>query len=177
MPDPNPNPHPARPAKSGSVTFHPLIPGGVESLRGAAVDAATIALLEDSFARLGPSADRLVQSFYDRLFDRYPGVRSMFPADMKAQRQKLLDSLKAVIDGLRSPGHVRDHLREMGQRHVKYGAKPEHYPLVCACLVDAMRDAAGAWWTDRHEAEWARALELISRIMLDGAGASGPGAR
>lgn len=145
------------------------MPSPAEGLIIAQTDPATIRLLQQSFQALAPQGDRLVVSFYARLFERYPGVRSMFPAEMSAQRRKLLDTLAAVIDGLASPVTVRDQLRAMGKRHAGYGARPEHYPLVCDCLVDSMRDVAGPDWTDQLEDEWKRALELISRIMLDGA--------
>ena len=90
---------------------------------------------------------------------------------MTAQRQKLLDTLVAVIDGLAATQAVREQLRAMGKRHATYGARPEHYPLVCACLIESMGEVAGAQWTKTLEVEWTRALELISRTMLDGASA------
>ena len=148
------------------------MPTSVQGLIAATVDPVTIQLLQQSFQALAPHGDRLVVSFYTRLFERFPGVRTMFPTDMTAQRKKLLDTLATVIDGLAAPGAVRDQLRALGQRHTGYGARPEHYPVVCDCLVDSMREVVGAAWTDQLEFEWKHALELISRIMLDGASAS-----
>lgn len=173
-PEPSGQPHRSG---QGSITYHPLMPTPAQGLIVAEADAATIERLQRSFRTIAPQGEQLVVSFYTRLFERYPGVRSMFPADMASQQAKLLGALATVIEGLAAPDNVRTALRAMGLRHAGYGARPEHYPLVCDCLVDSMREVAGAAWSDEVESEWKRALELISRIMLDGASAPSPGDR
>ena len=170
-----------RPANSrrsrgaGGITVHPLLPAESAFLRGAAVDEATVELLESSFRILAAAGSRLGSEFYGRLFDCAPALRPLFPSNLEEQAQKLLQSLSSVIESLRSPDAVRDRLRDLGRRHVGYGARPEHYPLVCDCLLASMRVVAGDRWTERLQLEWRNALELIARIMLQGAAAPSGG--
>ena len=57
----------------------------------------------------------------------------------------------------------------MGARHVRYGALPEHYPVVGEVLIASMAEIAGDDWRPEHTAAWAAAYGLVSATMLDGA--------
>jgi len=57
----------------------------------------------------------------------------------------------------------------MGARHVGYGTKDEHYPLVLDTMVNAMSKTAGDAWSDQYTKDWSDALTLVASIMIDGA--------
>lgn len=133
------------------------------------IDRAAVDRLRSSFQLLAADGTRVTAIFYAKLFERYPGVRTLFPTDMKAQEGKLLDSLRAVVEHLEAPDAVRAKLKELGAKHVKYGAKPEHYPIVSEILVEAMAEAAGKGWTPTLTSEWSQALDIVSSVMLEGA--------
>lgn len=133
------------------------------------IDRAATERLRASFERLAADGTRFAAIFYAKLFERHPGVRALFPAEMRGQERKLVESLRAVVMHLEQPEAVRQNLRQMGKRHVAYGAKPEHYPIVCDLLVEAMADAAGSGWSPQLSAEWGQALLLVSGEMLKGA--------
>lgn len=134
------------------------------------VDQGAIRRLEASLALLKPVGTRLTHDFYDRLFARHPGLRVMFPTDMAEQEKKLFASLVTVVEHLRDPGPLRESIRTMGKRHAGYGAKPEHYPIVCSLLLESMAATLGGAWTPELSAEWAQALQLVSAAMIEGAG-------
>jgi hemoglobin-like flavoprotein len=52
---------------------------------------------------------------------------------------------------------------------VRYGARPEHYPVVCDELVLAMGEIAGDAWGQDLERDWRNALHLVSAAMMAGA--------
>lgn len=167
-----PQPTPRQTPAVGGITYHPLLPDGLSMLPGAVPNPETIRLLQESFDRLAAQGEVFVERFYGGLFQRFPDLRPLFPEDMTAQRRKLLDTLSTVIESLRAPDMVRARLRDLGHRHTGYGARVEHYPLICSCLLEAMRDVSGADWSEELEREWSRAFDLISRIMMDGAAAA-----
>ena len=137
------------------------------------VDEATglkIALLESSFEKVKPKASEFVESFYNNLFTDYPAAKPLFAhSDMKSQGNKLLMSLVFVIDNLRKPGELTGTLKGLGARHVKYGALPEHYPLVGNSLLKTFEQYLGADWTENTKQAWVDAYGLITEVMLDGA--------
>ena len=132
--------------------------------------ALQVELLEQSFAAVAPQADRLVEVFYQHLFEDYPAVKPLFEkAEMAEQRKKLLAALKLVVENLRRPEILGPALEEMGTRHVGYGAQEDHYPAVGATLIKSLAEIAGDAWTDEMNDAWEEAYGEISRIMLAGA--------
>ncbi len=129
-----------------------------------------IELLETSFEAITPCGDAFVTAFYERLFTRFPQVRAFFAStDMKEQRKKLLGALTLVIQNLRKPEVLTSALKGLGQRHVAYGVRPEHYPIVGAILLETFADFLGERWTLEYHDAWAQAYEAVSMIMLEGA--------
>ncbi|MFT3786887.1 MAG: globin domain-containing protein [Tepidisphaeraceae bacterium] len=154
-------------------TTHPL--SGEKIARrdfpNAPADRELAARLRTSLAGILAQRDALADRFYMRLFDLYPGVRPLFKTDMTAQKGKLTKTLQWVVENLDRPESVRVAAREMGVRHEAYGAKPEHYPVICDLLVDTMAQLAGSAWNDDVAADWKQALKLLSELMLGDAAA------
>ena len=128
-----------------------------------------IARIESSFARLAPNAEELVHDFYASLFAAAPQVRSLFPEQLDGQAKKLVDSLALVANHVGALHMLAAPLRALGQRHVAYGARPEHYGLVRDTLVAVMARHAEGWWTEQLTADWTQALDLVAGAMLAGA--------
>src|SRR5258708_10172682 len=114
-----------------------------------------IKLVQDSFAKVAPISEQAAVLFYDRLFEVAPSVRAMFPNDMTEQRKKLMGTLAVVVNGLSNLEAVLPAASALAKRHVSYGAKPEHYPVVGGALLwtlemglgDALTPGLGAAWT------------------------------
>ena len=128
----------------------------------------TISLIETSFQALGPRAAELTPVFYERLFEAAPGVRPLFPEDISKQAMKLADTLSVVVRHIRALDTVAPALMEMGARHARYGAIPEHYPVVRDTLLGALAELSGDAWDQQTEDAWFEALTLISDTMLSG---------
>ncbi|MEM9266489.1 MAG: globin family protein [Cyanobacteria bacterium P01_F01_bin.13] len=129
-----------------------------------------VELLEQSFELVKPKADEFVGSFYNNLFTDYPAAKPLFEhSDMAKQQQMLKGALVMVIENLRKPDVLSDALKGLGARHVKYGALPEHYPLVGNSLLKTLEQYAGAAWTVELKEAWAGAYGAITELMLEGA--------
>ncbi|HEY3001492.1 MAG TPA: globin domain-containing protein, partial [Kribbellaceae bacterium] len=70
---------------------------------------------------------------------------------------------------LRDLDSVTPKLRDLGARHVRYGAQPEHYPVVGKVLIASMAQIAGAAWNVEYERAWTEAVAIVAGAMLDGA--------
>jgi hemoglobin-like flavoprotein len=125
--------------------------------------------LETSFDLVAPRGDELMDEFYSRLFAAAPEVRPLFPNDMRRQKTMLLGALVLLRKSLRDLDAIVPKLRQLGARHVAYGAQPAHYPVVGSALIAAMAAVAGADWKGEHEAAWAEAFDVVATTMLEGA--------
>src|SRR5215208_2769311 len=126
--------------------------------------------LETSFDHIAARGDELVDVFYGRLFEVAPSVRPLFAGtDLKRQKGMLLGALVLLRRSLRDLDSVIPKLRDMGARHVRYGAQPEHYPVVGEILIASMAAIAGDAWTVEFESAWTEAFAVVAGVMLDGA--------
>lgn len=126
--------------------------------------------LETSFDLVAPRGDELMDVFYARLFEAAPAVRPLFAStDLRKQKIMLLRVLGLLRQSLRDLDPIVPVLRDLGARHVRYGAQPEHYPVVGAVLIASMAEVAGDAWRPEYERAWAAAFDVVAGAMLDGA--------
>jgi hemoglobin-like flavoprotein len=125
-----------------------------------------IKLVQQSFSNVVPIADQAATLFYDRLFEIAPQVKSMFPADMTGQRKKLITMLAAVIGGLDNLPSILPAASALAKRHLAYGAKVEHYPVVGAALLWTLEQGLGDGWTRDVADAWKAAYGTLSGFMI-----------
>jgi hemoglobin-like flavoprotein len=131
--------------------------------------------LETSFDLVAPRGDELMDTFYARLFAAAPAVRPLFAAtDLRRQKTMLLGALVLLRKSLRKLDAIVPKLRELGARHVAYGAEPDHYPVVGQVLIASMAEIAADAWRPEYERAWAAAFDVVAGAMLAGASVSRP---
>jgi hemoglobin-like flavoprotein len=129
-----------------------------------------LAALETSFDLIAPRGDALMDEFYARLFAAAPAVEPLFAGtDLRRQKSMLLATLVLLRRSLRDLDAVVPKLRELGARHVAYGAQPAHYPVVGEVLIASMRAVAGDAWRPAYEQAWGAAFGIVAGAMLEGA--------
>ena len=125
-----------------------------------------IKLVQDSFAKVAPISEQAAVLFYDRLFEVAPSVKAMFPADMTEQRKKLMATLAVVVNGLSNLESILPAASALARRHVSYGAKPAHYPVVGSALLWTLEKGLGEAWTPETAAAWTAAYSTLSGYMI-----------
>src|SRR5215468_5275238 len=113
-----------------------------------------VKLVQDSFAKVAPISEQAAVLFYDRLFEVAPAVRAMFPADMSEQRKKLMGTLAVVVNGLSNLEQILPAASALATRHVSYGARAEHYPVVGSVLLWTLEKGLGEAWTADVAGAW-----------------------
>lgn len=128
-----------------------------------------VELIRASFEVVLRAGDQASQVFYDRLFELAPETRSLFKDDMAQQGRLLIATLAMIVTGLSHQQDVFPALRELAARHVAYGARIDHYPMVGNALL---------WMIDRisspevdlpTRAAWGAAYDLVSEVMIEAA--------
>lgn len=125
-----------------------------------------IKLVQQSFAKVAPISEQAAELFYGRLFEIAPSVRAMFPNDMTEQRRKLMATLAIVVNGLSNLEMILPAASSLATRHVAYGARPEHYPVVGEALLWTLEQGLGADWTPATAEAWTAAYTLLSEFMI-----------
>ncbi len=130
------------------------------------MNPAQINLVQESFAKVAPISEQAATLFYDRLFEVAPAVKVMFPADMTEQRKKLMATLAVVVNGLSNLESVLPAASALAKRHVSYGARPEHYPVVGGALLWTLEKGLGEAWTADVADAWTAAYGTLSGYMI-----------
>jgi nitric oxide dioxygenase len=125
-----------------------------------------IKLVQESFSKVAPISEQAAVIFYDRLFEIAPAVRAMFPDEMTEQRKKLMAVLATVVNGLGNLQSVLPAASALAKRHVSYGTKPEHYPVVGEALLWTLEKGLGEGWTSEVAEAWLAAYGTLSGYMI-----------
>ena len=130
------------------------------------MNSTQVKLVQESFAKVVPISEQAAVLFYGRLFEIAPAVKAMFPADMTEQRKKLMMMLAAVVNGLGNLQSILPAASALAKRHVDYGARPEHYPVVGGALLWTLEKGLGAAWTPEVAKAWTAAYGTLSGYMI-----------
>ncbi|WP_375412044.1 globin family protein [uncultured Bradyrhizobium sp.] len=125
-----------------------------------------VKLVQESFAKVVPISETAAALFYDRLFEIAPAVKPMFPADMAEQRKKLMAMLAVVVNGLSHLESILPAASALAKRHVNYGARPAHYPVVGSALLWTLEKGLGKAWTPDVAEAWTAAYGTLSGYMI-----------
>jgi hemoglobin-like flavoprotein len=129
-----------------------------------------VALLQSSFLKIEPQAQEFSDTFYRILLNKYPRLRPLFSeTDMEKQKVKLIESLKLVMVNVYNTEALTFILKNLGKRHVQYGAVLTDYPLIGDALLQSLDRHLGADWTPEVQETWTMAYQLIADTMAAGA--------
>ena len=131
--------------------------------------ANDIALVRSTFARIVPIQGAAADLFYDRLFAVSPKLRELFPADLREQKQKLMQMISTAVGGLNDLNQLVPAVKALGSRHSGYGVTTEHYWLVGEALLWTLERGLGQDFTLEARSAWAKVYHLLAATMQAGA--------
>jgi len=124
-----------------------------------------IELVQLSFRQVMRSRETASMLFYDRLFELDPSLRRLFPDDLARQRHDLMVTLSVLIGNLRFIDGLVPSIQALARRHIAYGARPEHFPIVGAALLWTLSQRLGDSFTPEVESAWLDVFDLLAGTM------------
>jgi hemoglobin-like flavoprotein len=107
----------------------------------------------------------LAGTFYRRLFQAEPGLRSLFPAEMSGQQRKLAAMLATAVARIEDGEALAPAVENLGRRHQALGVRAEHYPPVGAALLASLEEVSGRQLDAATGAAWGRAFAWLAATM------------
>jgi hemoglobin-like flavoprotein len=130
---------------------------------------AQVKLVQDSFAKVAPIADKAADLFYDRLFVIAPETRALFPEDLTAQKKKLMQMLATAVTNLHQVDKIVPAVEDLGRRHATYGVTDAHYEPVGAALLWTLEQGLGPDFTAPVKDAWTATYMTLSSVMKNAA--------
>jgi hemoglobin-like flavoprotein len=124
-----------------------------------------IALVQESWKRVQPLADKAAELFYMRLFSLEPSVRRLFKGDMVEQGRKLMSMISVAVNSLARLETIVPAVQALGRRHAGYGVKKHHYTVVEAALLWTLAQGLGEKFTREIEEAWRTAYRVLATTM------------
>jgi hemoglobin-like flavoprotein len=134
-----------------------------------------VRLVQRTWVLILPKKDAAARLFYERLFELDPALRTLFRGDMRAQGEKLMQVVEAVVSGLSRLDQFLPTVQALGRRHVHYGVKDAHYGKVGAALLWALNRTLGDEFTPEVKDAWATVYGLLANAMREAAAAETAG--
>lgn len=133
-----------------------------------ALKPETIAIVKATAPALRKHGLEITTRMYERLFVD-PEVRALFDAaaqESGEQPKRLAQAILSFAENVDKLEALAGAVERMAQRHVHTHVKPEHYPMVAAALLPAIRDVLGEAATDEVLAAWGEAYGLLANILI-----------
>lgn len=126
-----------------------------------------ISLVQDSFGKVAPIADKAAEIFYAKLFELDPSLKSLFKSDMKDQGAKLMQMIGVAVNGLSNLEAIVPAVQELGKRHKGYNVPKESYTTVGNALIYTLGAGLGDAFTDETKDAWIKTYTLLSTTMIE----------
>jgi hemoglobin-like flavoprotein len=124
-----------------------------------------IALVQATYDKLAPIHVTAGALFYRRLFELNPELRQLFHTDIITQSRKLMDMIALVVENLSQFDRMLPRIQLLGRAHIGYGACEEHYDMVGAALLWAIRQGLEEQFTPADEQAWMAAYTMLADAM------------
>jgi len=129
----------------------------------------TIAIIKATVPALQSHGEAITRHFYQIMFRDYPAVKAFFNQAHQAQgtqARALANSVLAYAANIDRLEALKDALPVIIQKHVSLDIRPEHYPIVGTCLLQAIREVLGEAATDEIIDAWAEAYGQLADLLI-----------
>ena len=125
-----------------------------------------LAIVQTTYASLGPDAAAMAVGFYARLFAADPTARDLFVDGPEVMAVKFSAELAALVEAISTFPTFAPRVRDLGQRHAAYRVQPRHYAAAREALIGALAEHLDGRWNVTTEAAWRRAYNLVAEMMM-----------
>lgn len=126
-------------------------------------------LVQASYRKLAADADTLAEAFYQKLFEHDPRLRYLFPEDLSAVRDHLLQMIAFAVRRIDQTEEVRHRLANLGARHAAYGVRPQDYDTFLVAVMETLGDHLRLPVDDDVMRAWKAFFTWVAKTMIDGA--------
>ena len=133
------------------------------------MEAKTIKLVQESFAKVMPISEQAAAIFYGKLFEKDPSLKPLFRGNMTEQGKKLMRMLATAVNGLTRLDSIVPAVQDLGKRHVGYGVTDQMYDTVGSALLETLEAGLGDAFTPEVRQAWTEVYLLLASVMKEAA--------
>lgn len=127
-------------------------------------------LISQHWDGIGDRELELVAKFYERLFERHPRFKELFPDTMSHQAEKMVQTLALMAKHSEDEKTVHPHLEKVGARHRQYRLALSDFDDFLTVLMEVMGEYNAPAWSPECEAAWRDAFRRVVMPAMAGGG-------
>ncbi|CAB3378948.1 Hypothetical predicted protein [Cloeon dipterum] len=137
-----------------------------------------VLVLEETWKELESNISKVGVITFISLFETHPDVQETFlpfsgmeleelkqSKQLKAHALRVMQSVQKAIARIHEPEKLEALLRDLGQKHYFYGAKPNYVDLIGPQFIQAIRPSLEEKWTEELQEAWLQLFRYMSCIM------------
>jgi nitric oxide dioxygenase len=135
----------------------------------AALTDTAIDIIKATVPALEAHGLAITQRMYERMFQNAE-IRDLFNqshhGESGSQPKALAAAIVAYARNIDNLGVLASRVERIAQKHVGLNIKAEHYPVVGASLLGAIKDVLGDAATDEIMTAWGEAYSLLADVLI-----------
>lgn len=161
-PEPAPQPLPAPVAEIAAPAAEPE----PAAKNDGPISRKDIDLVQHSFMSVEPLSIIIGRTFYERLFEINPEMKSLFRGDPEDHGEQFMHMIGTVVTGLDDFGTLLPVVRELGARHKGYGAQVPHYAAVAEAFLWTLEQGLTDAFTPDMRNAWVNVYTVLAETMI-----------
>lgn len=126
-----------------------------------------IAYVRQSYVLISNRLSEASKVFYNELFSISPELEDLFPEDLTIQKQKFMQMISAIVNGLDNITGISNYIADLGRRHSLYEIEDEHYVYFGEAFMSMLSTMLGNDFTPEVSEAWEAAYDMIARMMQE----------
>jgi hemoglobin-like flavoprotein len=109
----------------------------------------------------------LMHTFYERLFERYPHYRSLFPPQLDSHMPRMIHTFAMVSRLAEHPDITEAHMYSVGQAHRSYGLGMQDLKQFKEVFLEVLAEFCAGEWTQECIEAWNEVFDtrILPQVM------------
>lgn len=126
-------------------------------------------LVQITYERLAPMANRAGELFYRRLFELDPTLKPLFMSDIREQGRMFMGMIGIAVKGLDRVSDLLPVVEDLGHSHAGYGVKDKDYETLGAAFIWTLEQVLEHHFTPEARLAWIAAYAMLAKAMKQAA--------
>lgn len=127
----------------------------------------TIELIREDWEALAGRRGQFAKQFYAEFFERFPEYRDLFPAEMDAQMERMVEMFSSIARFADRTDLIQPYLLQVGFAHRRFGIRLSDAENFKNVFIETLGRVLGDDWDGRHESAWQHAFDDMLIPMFD----------
>ena len=126
----------------------------------------TIEIVKATAPVVAENAEAITSTMYEIMFTNNPEIKELFKDAEPDQHKKLAAAVGAYASNIDNLGVLDKAIEKMVSAHIRTNVKPEHYPIVGASILEAIKKVLGDAATDDILDAWKEAYFFLADVLI-----------